>query len=260
MKISSNGVKLNVLDQGSGEVALVFLHYWGGSSRTWNLATNSLSKEFRTIAIDQRGWGESEKPASGYSIPNLADDLEGVIRELGLNRYYVVGHSMGGKVAQYFASHKPKGLEGLILIAGAMPTPAKIPQERKNALVNLYDVRESILGAVNNVMTSKRLSTELLEQVVEDGLKGCVEAKHYWPSAGMAEDISDVFNISYPTLIISGEKDKIDSPEMLKAELLPKIPGAQFHLIPEVGHLPPLEAPEEVAAAIRGFIRNSGKP
>ena len=259
MKIFSNGVNLNVLEQGKGEIALVFLHYWGGSSRTWNPATTSLSKEFRTIAIDQRGWGESEKPASGYSVKNLADDLEGVVRELGLSRYYLVGHSMGGKVVQYLASRKPKGLEGLILIAPALPTPLRIPLERRNELVHVYDSRESILGAVNNALTARKLSAEIQEQVVEDSLKGCKEAKHAWPTS-VVEDISDVFNIAHPTLIISGEKDQVDPPEMLKAELLPKIPGAQFHLVPEVGHLPPLEAPEEVATAIRDFIRNPRKP
>jgi pimeloyl-ACP methyl ester carboxylesterase len=256
MKIFSNGVNLNVLEQGNGELALVFLHYWGGSSRTWNPVITFLSKEFRTIAIDQRGWGESEKPASGYSVKNLADDLEGVVRELGLSRYYLVGHSMGGKVVQYLASRKPKGLEGLILIAPALPTPLRIPLERRNELVHVYDSRESILGAVNNALTARKLSAEIQEQVVEDSLKGCKEAKHPWPTAGMVEDISDVFNITHPTLIISGEKDQVDPLEMLKSELLPKIPGARFHLVPGVGHLPPLEAPQEVAKAMRDFIRN----
>src|SRR6266705_3683188 len=167
---------------------------------------------------------------------------------------------MGGKVVQYLASRKPKGLEGLILIASALPTPARIPLERRNALVHVYDSRESILGAVNNALTARKLSAEIQEQVVEDSLKGCKETKHAWPTSGMIEDISDVFNITYPTLIISGEKDQVDPPEMLKAELLPKIPGARFHLIPGVGHLTPLEAPKEVAKAIRDFIRNIPRP
>jgi len=77
MKISSNGVQLNVSEQGKGGIALVFLHYWGGSARTWNPVANLFCREFRSIAIDLRGWGESEKPASGYSVRNQADDVEG---------------------------------------------------------------------------------------------------------------------------------------------------------------------------------------
>lgn len=256
MRISSNGVQLNVSEHYGGEIALVFLHYWGGSTRTWNPVTDFLSKEFRSIAIDLRGWGESEKPISGYSIRNQADDVEGVVRELGLNRYYLVGHSMGAKIAQVLASRKPKGLEGLILVAGASPTPSKIPVEQRNAMVHVYDSRVSILGAMNNVLTSKKLTAEVQEQVIEDSFKGGKEAKHAWPTSGMVEDISDVFDITYPTLIIAGDKDKVDNPEMLKTDLLPKISGARFHSIPDVGHLLPLEAPEEVANAVRDFIRN----
>jgi pimeloyl-ACP methyl ester carboxylesterase len=72
----------------------------------------------------------------------------------------------------------------------------------------------------------------------------------------MVEDISDVFDITYPTLIIAGDKDKVDNPEMLKTDLLPKVSGARFHSIPDAGHLLPLEAPEEVGKAVRDFIRN----
>jgi pimeloyl-ACP methyl ester carboxylesterase len=256
MKISSNGVQLNVSEGGKGGIALVFLPYWGGSARTWNPAVNLFCREFRSIGIDLRGWGESEKPASGYSIRNQADDVEGVVRELGWNRYYLVGHSMGAKIAELLASRKPKGLEGLILVGGASPTPSKIPLERSNAMVHVYDSRESILGAINNVLTSKKLTAEVQEQVIEDSFKGGKEAKQSWPILGMVEDISDVFNVTSPTLIIAGDKDKVDNPEMLKTDLLPKISGARFHSIPDVGHLLPLEAPEEVAKLVRDSIRN----
>jgi pimeloyl-ACP methyl ester carboxylesterase len=172
MKISSNGVQLNVSERGKGDIALVFLHYWGGSARTWNPVTDALSKEFRSIAIDLRGWGESEKPASGYSIRNQADDVEGVVRELGLNRYYLVGHWMGAKITEVLASRNPKGLEGLILLAGASPTPSKVPLVRRNAMVHAYDSRESILDTITNVLSSKKLTAEVQEQVIEDSLKG----------------------------------------------------------------------------------------
>jgi len=259
MKISSNGVQLNVLEQGKGDIALVFLHYWGGTARTWNLVMNLLSEEFRSVAIDLRGWGESERPASGYSIRNQADDVEGLVRELGLKRYYLVGHSMGAKIAEAMASRKPKGLEGLILVGGALPTASKIPQEQRNGMLHVYDSRESILGAIANVLTSKKLSTEHQEQVIEDSLTAGADAKRAWPASGMVEDISDVFNITQPTLIIAGQKDKVDPSETLKAELLPKIPGARFHVIPAVGHLLPLEAPEEVAQAVRDFVTDRPK-
>jgi pimeloyl-ACP methyl ester carboxylesterase len=95
----------------------VFLHYYGGSARVWRKVIAALPKSYHSIAIDQRGWGESDPPASGYSLADLADDAQGVIEALNLKRYILVGHSMGGKVAQLMASRRPKGLVGLALVA-----------------------------------------------------------------------------------------------------------------------------------------------
>lgn len=68
MKYQIEELLFNVEEHGSGEPALVFLHYWGGSSRTWNAVTSQLSTHFRCVAFDQRGWGQSDAPPKGYSI------------------------------------------------------------------------------------------------------------------------------------------------------------------------------------------------
>ena len=82
MKVTSNGIGIHVEDQGTGDPALVFLHYWGGSSRTWKHVTAPLAKSYRTIAIDHRGWGESDAPKTGYSLADNANDTIGVIEAL----------------------------------------------------------------------------------------------------------------------------------------------------------------------------------
>jgi pimeloyl-ACP methyl ester carboxylesterase len=96
-----------------------------GSSRTWKHVTDKLAPNFHTIAIDHRGWGASDAPADGYDLKELAADAEGVIQELNLKRYVLVGHSMGGKVAQLMASRRPTGLAGLVLVA---PSPNVVTQ------------------------------------------------------------------------------------------------------------------------------------
>jgi pimeloyl-ACP methyl ester carboxylesterase len=80
----------------------------------WGEVIKRLENDFRCIAYDHRGWGNSDAPPSGYRIEDLAHDAEGLIRKLGLRRYVLVGHSMGGKVAQLLASWRPPGLEGLL--------------------------------------------------------------------------------------------------------------------------------------------------
>ena len=113
MDITTNNVRLHVEDQGQGATTLVFLHYWGGSSRTWREVIGALGPDVRCIAIDQRGWGRSDAPAEGYVLADLAADAEGVIGALGLERYILVGHSMGGKVAQLIPRRGgPQGWRG----------------------------------------------------------------------------------------------------------------------------------------------------
>jgi 3-oxoadipate enol-lactonase len=87
---------------------------------------SELKTDFRCVAYDHRGWGESDKPETGYSIPELANDAGALIQALGLTRYVLIGHSMGGKVAQRLAAKRPEGLEALILVAPAPPTPMAV--------------------------------------------------------------------------------------------------------------------------------------
>jgi pimeloyl-ACP methyl ester carboxylesterase len=70
---------------------------------------NRLKTDFRCVAYDHRGWGESDKPETSYSVHDLANDAEALIQTLGLMRYVLIGHSMGGKVAQLLAAKRPGG-------------------------------------------------------------------------------------------------------------------------------------------------------
>jgi pimeloyl-ACP methyl ester carboxylesterase len=254
MDIIANGVRLHVEDRGQGPTTLVFLHYWGGSSRTWREVIGALGPDVRSIAIDQRGWGRSDAPADGYALADLADDAEAVIAALSLDRYILVGHSMGGKVAQLIASRRPAGLQGLVLVAPSPPTPMAVPLEVRQGMVHAYDDRTSVIATVEQVLAGGLLEPDLLERVITDSLAGARPAKTAWPLAISQEDISQaVVAIDAPTLIISGTDDRVDPPAVLRAELLPRVPQARLHLLPGIGHLSPLEAPADLAAAIRAF-------
>jgi len=144
MKYQINDIELNVCDQGLGEQVLFFLHYWGGSLRTWGEVIKRLENHFRCIAYDHRGWGNSDAPPSGYRIEDLAHDAEGLIRKLGLRRYALIGHSMGGKVAQLFASWHPAGLEGLLLVAPSPPVPMTVTEEQRKRMIEPYGKRQDV--------------------------------------------------------------------------------------------------------------------
>ncbi len=254
MKIAANGIRIHVEEQGEGAPPLVFLHYWGGSVRTWHHVLDALSASHRTIAMDHRGWGHSEAPPTGYGLADLAADAEGVIEALNLRHYVLVGHSMGGKVAQLLASRRPKELAGLVLVAPSPPSPLVMPSEARRMMVDAYSTRESIGATIDQVLTGKTLSPEDREQVIEDSLRGAPQAKAAWPLSTSLEDISrDVTAIDARTIVIAGEFDRVDSVETLKVNLLPHIPHAELHVLPGTGHLSPLESPQELARIINNF-------
>jgi pimeloyl-ACP methyl ester carboxylesterase len=251
-----NGIELNVRDEGTREPSLLFLHYWGGSSRTWDPVFNRLKIDFRCVAYDHRGWGESDKPETGYRVHDLANDAEALIQTLGLTRYVLIGHSMGGKVAQLLAARRPGGLEGLILVAPAPPTPMNVPEAQRKQMIQAYQYREAVKFLIKNILTAVPLSDQIRQQIVEDTLKGGIAAKHAWPEKGMLEDISrEVADITVPTLVLAGENDQVEKIDSLERALVPNIPAARMTVIPETGHLSPLEVPDKIASEIRTFLR-----
>jgi pimeloyl-ACP methyl ester carboxylesterase len=255
MKIASNGIQIHVTEQGSGDLPVVFLHYWGGSSRTWDGVIAALPRPYRTIATDHRGWGKSDAPASGYGLADLADDVQGVIEALNLERFALVGHSMGGKVAQLLASRRPKGLVGLVLVAPSPPQPLAMPPEARELMAAAYSTRETVIMALEQMLTAKALKPKDLEQVIADSLRGAPQAKAAWPRSTSLEDITrEVTAIKVPTIVIAGELDRVDTIDLLKAELLSRIPHAVLHVLPGTGHLSPLESPQEVARLIGDFV------
>ncbi len=255
MKISANGIALHLEQSGAGDLSLIFLHYWGGTSRSWAPVIAALPAGLRAIALDARGWGGSDRPADGYDIVTMADDVEAAIAALALKRYGLVGHSMGGKVAQLLASRRPAGLAGLVLVAPSPAQGKQLPDGVREDMKQAYASPEAVAWTIDNVLAERALSPELRDQVIADSLAGATAAKESWPGSAISEDVSaDLARIDVPVLVIGGEKDKVDDVEMLRGLVLPSLPNATLTVIPGVGHLIPLEAPEELAARIGGFL------
>ena len=254
MMIRANGITLHGSDSAGEGPTLVFLHYWGGTSRTWAPAIAALSGDIRAIALDARGWGGSDRPENGYDIGTMADDVAAAVAALALDRYVLVGHSMGAKVAQLLASRRPAGLSGLVLVA---PSPAggkRLPEAVREQMVRAYDSPEAIGRTIDTVLSAMPLPSALREGVIADGLAGAPVAKAAWPEAAIAEDVSaDLERIAVPVLVIGGERDAVDDVEMLRTVVVPALPDATLTVIPGAGHLLPLEVPEELARRIADF-------
>ena len=248
------GLDFQVRDVGDQQPALVFLHYWGGTGRTWGLVIRELRDSHRCVAPDLRGWGGSDKKAGDYDLHTQADDVAAIIASFGLSQYILVGQSMGGKIAQILGARRPQGLKGLVLVAPAPPTPIAAAKEQRDAILESYQTATGVEFALS-ILTSRPLSPTLRQQVIDDTLGGAPAAKAAWTQAGMTLDITGIVgDINVPTTVIVGDADKVETEPLLKRELASRISGTEFIVLPGVGHLSPLEAPSELAAAITTAI------
>jgi pimeloyl-ACP methyl ester carboxylesterase len=158
--------------------------------------------------------------------------------------------SMGGKIAQILGARRPAGLKGLVLIAPAPPTAMGVPKGQRDAMLDSYQSAAGVDIALS-ILSSRPLSPELRKQVTDDTLGGTLAAKRAWTEEGMTLDITGVVGtINVPVTVIVGDQDKVESEPVLRRELGSRIRGTEFVILPGVGHLSPLEAPSELAAAI----------
>ncbi|MVU81469.1 alpha/beta fold hydrolase [Nocardia sp. ET3-3] len=255
-KIAVAGGSLPIhLHEGGSEVPmLVFLHYWGGSHRTFDPLADHLEYPGRMVTYDHRGWGESRTLPGPYDINQLAADAQCLLTELAPERFVLIGHSMGGKVAQLLAARRLPGLEGVVLIAPAPARPA-VTAEGQRQLVHAYDDAAAVAGSLDQVLLHRPLPDALRERVIQDSLAGSVAAHEAWALDSIARDLTAIVpRIEVPVLVLAGEHDRVDPPQVLTEHLRPYIPTATLRIIPDTGHLSPLENPQALAAHIGRFV------
>tara|TARA_B100000315_G_scaffold132679_2_gene122208 strand:+ start:3035 stop:3916 length:882 start_codon:yes stop_codon:yes gene_type:complete len=115
---SANGIRLHYRDWGGSGQTVVLLHGLASTCHIWDLVAPILSHDFRVIALDQRGHGESDKPDEGYDFASVSEDLHQFIAQVGVERPIIAGHSWGGDVAIEYAVAHPQSAAGLCLVDG----------------------------------------------------------------------------------------------------------------------------------------------
>lgn len=247
---------------------LIFLHFWGGSSATFQTVIQPLSCQYRCISVSFRGWGSSKAPASeiddpdAYSMSALASDVHALISALSISSYILIGHSMGGKVAQLLGGSNLSGLLGLILVAPAPATPFAMPDEVKAQQLIAYASPDIARFVATNVLTSSEsnLSHEVVNRLVDDMVRGSTGAKTAWPNYGLLEDVSDAAKkITVPVLVVGATEDHVEPVDRLKEIVLPILQegGAKVQMIvlEGSGHLIPVEKPGKLTEIIGRFVK-----
>ncbi|KAF9075645.1 Alpha/Beta hydrolase protein [Rhodocollybia butyracea] len=248
---------------------LIFLHFWGGSSLTFQSLIHQLTQSnhgVHALAPDFRGCGNSTGPSrlGSYTIPDLASDITALIQRVQISPlgYILVGHSMGGKVAQFIASRLPDTLKlrGLFLIAPAPLGKLELDQEAKEQQQHAYDSPESAEFVFRNILLSAdtTVSSETLESLGNDAVRTSDFVKRAWPTYGMAEDYSEMYNsLKVPVKIAVGTDDRIETLVRVRSEVyekLSQVEEADFIVLPGVGHLSIIEAPEPLAKELQAFM------
>lgn len=120
IKVRVNGIDLHVVDYGGKGDVILCVHGLMANCRCWDAAAEELAGEYRVLACDLRGRGDSQKPPSGYSLWQHAEDVKGLLHSLGLRKVIYMGHSLGANIGVCFAARYPDLLSHLILVdAGA---------------------------------------------------------------------------------------------------------------------------------------------
>lgn len=251
LEVPVAGGSLSVRHRSGEGPTLLLLHYWGGSGRTWDPMLAHLDPRTPVASYDHRGWRRSNTLSGPFDLAQLAIDAIAVMNALDTD-VVLVGHSMGGKVAQLVAAERPTALTGLVLVAPAPPSPPPaITSHFQQQLAHAYDRPETVTDALDHVLTAIPLAASVRSAVIEDSLSGAAAARTEWPLHGIAENITTAAErISVDTTVITSGRDVVEPVDVLREHLLPFMPGARLRVLDGPGHLTPLEAPELLAAEL----------
>ncbi|HEX7821427.1 MAG TPA: 3-oxoadipate enol-lactonase [Sphingobium sp.] len=243
------------LDGAADRPALVLLNSIGTDMGLWDAAIPHLLPAFRLLRIDARGHGASDAPTGDYSLPMLALDVAAIMHDAGIAQAAIAGVSLGGMVAMQLALDHPYRVSALALIC----TSATMDSASWTARIDT--VRTQGTGAIADMAVGRFLSSPFVARHPEiaDGLKHAIAAQSDDGYAGAGAAIRDmaladrIGGIAVPTLVVTGAVD-ISTPYAGHGEHLVAGIGGARHASVAGAHLPPIEAPAPLAAALRGFL------
>ncbi|MBI5842183.1 MAG: alpha/beta fold hydrolase [Chloroflexi bacterium] len=265
-KIKTNGIELYYEIHGAGKL-LVLISGLGYSLWQWHRMVPFLAEHFQVITFDNRGVGQSDRPAGPYSAQMLAADTAGLLDALGIQKAVVMGHSMGGFITQAMALDFPQKVEKLILCSTNFGGPRHVPVTAE-AMKVLSDVTSDPLTRFKNGLSVSTApgwaekNPEMIEEWVKWRVANPIDPAPYQaqmaiglgllPEAAAFENQLSRLNV--PTLILFGAHDKVVPPA--NASLLAeKIAGSKVVIFPDAGHFFPIEIAEAAARAVIEFAK-----
>jgi 3-oxoadipate enol-lactonase len=241
---------------------LIFLHGIGGAARGWRNQLEFFGDRCRAIAWDMPGYGGSA-PLEAFSIASLASALKDFLQATGARKPIIVGHSIGGMIAQQLLVDEPH-IASAVVLAQTSPAFGKPEGEWQKQFV------EARLGPLDRGATMVSLAPSLVRELVGDdpdphGINLARDCMASVPEASYRAMMTSMLgfdlrgalkNISVPTLLLSGSKDQ-NAPAPMMAKMAAYVPGSTYVELEGVGHLANLERPHEFNAVISDFLASS---
>jgi pimeloyl-ACP methyl ester carboxylesterase len=254
------GMSLGVDDHGRG-VPVILLHGFPLSAEIWSPVRPALEDVARLVTPDLPGFGRSAKPASGYAMDEMAECVVRLADVLGLERFVLGGHSMGGYVAMRVAAAAPGRVAGLLLVDTRAGADGAEARQRRDAAISSIRAggRQAFLdGFVQTLIgpstrrRAPRVEAELRElasEVPDHVLVGALEGMRDRP------DSTDVLrSLDVPALFVAGDEDLLAPPDVAE-QMRREMRQARLEIILETGHTPSVERPVATAAVMVAFLR-----
>ena len=262
-KIQANDIELFYNISGTGE-PLLLLAGFACDNSYWSLMMPHLNKKYQVIRVDNRGAGRSSTLAKPYSIQEMARDAAALLEHLDINSVSVIGHSMGGQIAQELVLNYPQKVRNLIIISSwaqvnsilhtIIETWGELPQ-----ILDWQQYQKVILPWIftDQFLSTPQAITQILQMAVNYPFRPTAQGIYHQSQAILHSDTSArIPEISCPTLVMVGKQD-ILTPVAFSQQLTQLISHAELALIEDCGHGLLIESTRSVAEKILNFLNKS---
>lgn len=251
--VEANGETINFIDAGEGPPVL-FIHSLGTNAYLYRDQIEALKGDYRCIAVDCRGHGDSSYNGT-FTVEDAAADHKAVLDHLGIEKCHIVGLSMGGPILLNFNKNWPDVAQSVVIADS-------FARVRPGSEDRIYATQEAVAYLSMREFGSQYAGDRLMPTTPMEKLDELADEIAKCPPKAYVDTVRSIFTydasgdlalIKVPTLVLIGDSD--DATPLAESEFIRDgIPGSSFAIIPDAGHLSTIDSPDEFTAELKKFL------